>query len=213
MSTLLRALALSFIGSSLLAQGRPAILRGSVGVAFPSGGTADLWTHGIDGALAVSLPSRGRTSLRLEAAYARFPIDVEKVRTQNGIPTSEAITLKGGSLSAVTGMALIETYITSAGDCSFMGPLPPRLYFLFGGGYAGLLSAAYTATTNTSTFSAPHRQINALGLGFGIGGEWPRSPRWGVFVEARSSHWWESKKQFDINNRWLSGRLGISLVI
>ena len=213
MITILRAMVLCSISGSLLAQGRPAILRVSAGGAFPSGRTADLWSHGFDGALGFSLPSRGRTTLRLEAAYARFPVDVDKLKARYGISAADPVNVSGGALDGVSAMALLETYLTDPGNCSATGPIPPRLYFLLGAGYAGLFSRAYTITTPSTSLSSPSRYTGALALGLGLGGEWPRSPTWGVFAEARATGWWQLNKQFDIDDRWLSGRLGISIVL
>src|SRR5688500_11885231 len=125
------------VGTNAWAQGRPLILRGGLGVAVPFGTAAEIWKTGPDGMLAVSLPSWGRTALRFEGAYAQFPVDVDKLRQQHHIPAPDTLALRGGSRSAFTVMALIETYWSSSGGCPGTF-LPRRFYTLLGVGYAGI---------------------------------------------------------------------------
>ena len=213
MKTRLALSLLTVLASTLPAQGRPAILRGGIGASFPLGKTADLWHRGYEGALALSLPSDGRIALRLEGAYAHFPIDLQKLRARYSFAPSERLTVSGGARDVATIMALLETYLTGAGDCSSAGPLPPRVYFLIGAGYAGLFSRSYTVEAATATYSSPRSHIDALAIGAGLGGEWPLSPRWGFFVETRSTSWWDLKNKFDPKDQWISARGGLALAL
>lgn len=199
--------------SPVRAQGRPPILRGSGGVAFPHGRAAEIWTRGVDGSLALSFRSWGRTALRVEGAYARFPVDHAKLRARHGIPSSESISVDGGARHAVSALALLETYVTGAGECPPVGLLPGRLYVLAGLGYAGLLSDSYSAQTPSSTFTSSRQVTHALGLGAGLGAEWPRGPSWSILAEGRFTGWWDFRRRFDSEDHWISVRVGVAWVL